>query len=45
MGGFDDPKTALDHDKDTSFLALSYPTSSYNSLVEKLGSVDYARKE
>ena len=45
LGGFDDPKTALNHNKDTSFLALSYPTSSYDSLISKLGSVDYARKD
>jgi hypothetical protein len=41
MGGFDPREIALNHSRDTSFLALSYPTSSYQHLGKKLGSVDY----
>ena len=41
MGGFDPPQIAFDHSRDTSFLALSYPTSSYETLGGIIGTVDY----
>jgi hypothetical protein len=41
MGGFDQLRTALDHTKDTSFLALAYPSATHHTLLAKLGTVDY----
>lgn len=42
MGGFDSKDVALDHDRDTKFLTLSYPASdTYETLKIQLGSVDY----
>jgi hypothetical protein len=41
IGGFDPRSVALNHERDTSFLALAYPaTDSYDDLVHQLGSVD-----
>lgn len=45
VGGFDPAKIALDHQKDTSFLALAYPTENYAELVQQIGSVDLAEPE
>jgi hypothetical protein len=42
LGGFDPPEIAFDRSKELSFLALSYPTDSYDRLVSKIGTVDYA---
>ncbi len=42
LGGFDPPDVAFSENKDTGFLAFSYPTASYDRLIEKLGSVDFA---
>jgi hypothetical protein len=41
LGGFDPPSIALDQKKDSGFLTLSYPTDSYERLVQTLGSLDY----
>lgn len=41
IGGFDPRTIALNHEMDTSFLALAYPaTGSYDDLVRQIGSVD-----
>lgn len=44
LGGFDPPAIALNHSLDTSFLALSYPTSSYDKLINTIGTVDYVSR-
>lgn len=41
LGGFDPHRIALDQTRDSGFLTLSYPTDSYDGLVQTLGSVDY----
>lgn len=42
IGGFDHKNTALDHAKDTQFLALAYPiTEDYKDLLNEIGTVDY----
>jgi len=41
-GAFDPPEFALDHDKDTQFIAFAYPCADYETLSKKLESVDLA---
>lgn len=43
IGGFDDPDVINDLSKDTSFLALSYPASNYEDMVQRIGSIDFVR--
>jgi hypothetical protein len=46
VGGFDPPEVALDHNLDTSFLALAYPaTESYDTLRRRIGCVDLRAPE
>ena len=46
VGGFDRPEVALDHGKDTAFLALAYPTAEdHLQLIKTIGSVDFAEPE
>jgi hypothetical protein len=44
MGGFDEPNIINDLSEDTSFLALSYPASNYDDLVQRVGSIDFIRQ-
>lgn len=45
VGGFDRREIAFDHNQDTSFLALAYPsTDSYEDLLRRIGSVDLAQR-
>ncbi|MBM3156464.1 MAG: hypothetical protein FJ004_04180 [Chloroflexi bacterium] len=42
MGGFDQKEIALNHELDTQFLTLAYPsTGSYEELLRQIGTVDY----
>lgn len=43
LGGFDAKEVALNHDKDTNFLAFLYPCSDPADLRFRLGSVDLER--
>lgn len=41
LGGFENRTTSLNHQKDTSFLALIYPTNEdYKKLLNEIGTVD-----
>lgn len=42
MGGFDRREIALNHEMDTKFLTLAYPsTESYKELLRQIGTVDF----
>lgn len=46
LGGFDPSAIALNHTKDTSFLAMAYPaTQSYEEMVKQIGTVDYVKPD
>ena len=41
LGGFDPPKIAYDHTKDTSFLILAYPLiGNFDEITKRIGSID-----
>jgi len=40
ISGFDDPSIGLDLTKPTSFLALSYPSTDFDTLQKQIGTVD-----
>ena len=42
IGGFDSLDIAYDHNKDTQFLALSYPVENYDELKNIVESIDYS---
>jgi len=41
IGGFDDYDIAIDKNKETSFLGLSYPTTNQEQLKNTIGSIDF----
>jgi hypothetical protein len=40
IGGFDSKSTVNNHKTGTQFLALSYPTSDYSTLKNRIGTID-----
>lgn len=46
VGGFEKPEIALDHSKDSTFLALAYPTAGdFSELEAQIGSIDLMRTD
>jgi hypothetical protein len=44
LGGFDPTSVALNHAKDTEFLAFAYPCSEYETLKNSIGTIDFVTK-
>lgn len=41
LGAFDTHEQALDHSRDTEFIAFAYPCSDFEQLKQRIGSIDF----